>query len=175
MEDELLLIKRAQEGDSDAFLELISRYDRQIMSVIYRLACDQCDREDLYQEIFLGCFGSIASFKFRSSFVTWLYRLALNRALSYMRKNRRMVDFAEKPEEEPDPDRRDKLQAIRRALSQLNGPQKLCFHLHYIEDWDIERIAETLDCAEGTVKSHLHRARNKIKMDPEVLIWQTNP
>jgi RNA polymerase sigma factor (sigma-70 family) len=173
--EEFALIKRAQDGDSDAFLDLISRYDRQIMSVIYRLAFDQCDREDLYQEVFLGCFQSIKSFKFRSSFVTWLYRLALNRSITYLRKNnRRKLDFQEEPTCAPDMDRQGKLEAIQRAFSRLHGNEKLCFHLYYIEEWDVGRIAETLDCAEGTVKSYLARARNHVKMDPEVLVWQTN-
>jgi RNA polymerase sigma-70 factor (ECF subfamily) len=175
MNDELALIKRAQEGDSEAFLDLISRYDRPIMSVVYRLTYDRYDREDLYQEVFLGCFRSIKSFKFRSSLVTWLYRVALNRSISYLKKSRRKVDYQEAPAPGPDMDRQAKLEAIQRALSRLHGHEKLCFHLHYIEEWNIERIAETLDCAEGTVKSYLHRARSRIKMDPEVLVWQTNP
>jgi len=175
MNDELALIKMSQNGDSEAFLELISRYDRQIMSVVYRLTCDQHDREDLYHEIFLGCFRSIKSFKFRSSFVTWLYRVALNRSISYLKKNRRKVDCQEAPVHGPDIERQARLEAIQHAFLRLHGHEKLCFHLHYIEEWDIERIAETLDCAEGTVKSYLHRARSRIKVDPEVLVWQTNP
>lgn len=175
MDDELLLIQKAQKGDSSAFLELIARYDRQIMSVIYRLNCDRCDREDVYQEIFLACFRSIGSFKFRSSFVTWLYRLALNRCLSYMKRNRRMLELPQGDAGNADANRNAKLQAIQSALGQLDGLQKICFHLYYIEDWSIERIAETLACAPGTVKSHLHRARNRIRTDPGVLIWRTNP
>ncbi len=175
MNDELALIQRSQDGDSEAFLELISRYDRQIMSVVYRLTYDQFDREDLYQEIFLGCFRSIKSFKSRSLFVTWLYRVALNRSISYLKKNKRKVDYQEAAVREPDMARQAKLEAIQRAFSRLHGHEKLCFHLHYVEEWGIERIAETLDCAEGTVKSYLHRARSRIKVDPEVLVWQTNP
>jgi RNA polymerase sigma-70 factor (ECF subfamily) len=175
MNDEIALIKMAQDGNSEAFLELISRYDRQVMSVIYRLTYDQFDREDLYQEIFLSCFRSIKSFRFRSSFVTWLYRVALNRSLSYLKKNRRKVDYQEAPARGHDPDRQAKLEAVQRAFSRLHGNEKLCFHLHYMEEWDIERIAKVLDCAEGTIKSYLHRARNRVKVDPEVLVWQTNP
>lgn len=175
MDDELQLIQKAQKGDSGAFLELISRYDRQIMSVIYRLNCNRCDREDIYQEIFLACFKSIGSFKFRSSFSTWLYRVALNRSLSYMKKNTRVIEFSQGDTGDADEDANEKLKAVRSALAQINGLQKICFHLYYIEGWDIERIAETLECAPGTVKSHLYRARNRIRMDPGVLIWRTNP
>ena len=54
--EERELIKKARNGDSDAFLELISRYDRKVMSVVYRFTADKYDREDLYQEIFLDCY-----------------------------------------------------------------------------------------------------------------------
>jgi RNA polymerase sigma-70 factor (ECF subfamily) len=172
--EERELIKKARNGDSDAFLELISRYDRKVMSVVYRFTADKYDREDLYQEIFLDCYRSIGRFQFRSSFLTWLYRIALNRCISFMRKRNRRVEIRESPSSQSPPDRTEKLRAIERAVSRLNGKQKICFHLHYIENWSIDRIAELLGCAEGTVKGHLHRARLRIRADQEILAWQTN-
>ena len=72
-------------------------------------------------------------------------------------------------------ERREKLRAVHRALSHLRGKQRVCFHLHYIEDWPVKDIADTLELSEGTVKSHLNRARGKIREDQEVLVWRTNP
>jgi RNA polymerase sigma-70 factor (ECF subfamily) len=175
MKDERALIEQAQSGDQEAFLTLLSRYDRQIMSVVYRFTHDLYDREDLYQDIFLNCFRSIGRFQFRSSLLTWLYRIALNRCLTYVRKKRPMDELGDLPAPQTDWDRREKLKAIGRALSRLRGQQRLCFHLHYIEDWKIQQISETLGCSEGAVKSHLNRARTKIKTDREVLVWRTNP
>jgi RNA polymerase sigma-70 factor (ECF subfamily) len=174
-DDERELIERAQEGDSEAFLALLARYDRQIMSVVYRFAGNLYDREDLYQEIFLHCFRSIKSFRFRSSFLTWLYRLALNRCRSHIKKRPPLAEPRDTPAPEMDWERREKLEAVRRAALKLRGPQHICFHLYYVEDWNTARIAELLECSEGTVKSHLNRARLKIRAEREVLVWRTNP
>ena len=93
MKDERALIEQAQSGDQEAFLTLLSRYDRQIMSVVYRFTHDLYDREDLYQDIFMNCYRSIRKFQFRSSILTWLYRIALNRCLTYVRKKRPMDEL----------------------------------------------------------------------------------
>jgi len=175
MAEERELILRAQAGEHQAFLELLARHDRKIMSVVYRFSCDRYDREDLYQEIFLHCYRSIGSFRFRSSFLTWLYRLALNRCLGYMRNRLPLAEPRDGPAPSIDGERRDRLEAVRRALARLRGPQRICFHLHYVEDWGVDRIASLLECSEGTVKSHLHRARTRIRGDREVLVWRTNP
>ena len=68
-------------------------------------------------------------------------------------------------------EQRAKLSAIQQALSRVKGAQRICFHLHYIEDWSVARIAEMLDCKNGTVKSHLNRARDRIRKDPRVRPW----
>jgi RNA polymerase sigma-70 factor (ECF subfamily) len=175
MADERQLIERAQGGDHAAFLELLETYDAQIMSLIYRFTGDQYDREDLYQEVFLHCFRCLRSFRFRSSLKTWLYRLALNRSATYMRKKTPVAEPREGAVEPLDWERRAKLAAIHKALGRLGGRQRICFHLHYVEGWDIGEIAALLECREGTVKSHLNRARTKIRRDREVLVWQTNP
>jgi RNA polymerase sigma-70 factor (ECF subfamily) len=171
--DENVLIKLAQRGDHEAFLELLARYDRQIMSVVYRFTGDFYDRQDLYQEVFLHCFRSIRRFRFRSSFETWLYRIALNRCISYMKKKEPIAEAQDEAGHEFDWERRAKLHAIHAALSKMKGAQRICFHLHYIEDWSIARIAESIKCRNGTVKSHLNRARDKIRKDPRVRAWAT--
>jgi RNA polymerase sigma-70 factor (ECF subfamily) len=172
-DDDRLLIKRAQRGDDDAFIALLARYDRQIMSVVYRFTGDSYDRQDLYQEVFLNCFRSIKTFRFKSSFETWLYRIALNRCITYMKKKEPIADWKDEAGPGVDWERTAKLQSVHRALSRVNGAQRICFHLHYIEDWSIGQIAEMLDCQHGTVKSHLNRARDKIRKDPQVRAWAT--
>lgn len=190
MNGERQLVERAQKGDHRAFLELLERYDRPVMSVVYRFTGRVEDREDLYQEIFLHCYRSLPRFRFRSSFLTWLYRLALNRALSHTRASRRRertgdagpieerVDLLA-PEEGLTPEdrleRRERRAALRRAAARLKGRQRICFHLHYVEEWETSRIAAVLDCSQGAVKSHLDRARRKIREHREVLRWRTDP
>ena len=110
MNDERALIEQAQRGDQEAFLTLLSRYDRQIMSVVYRFTHDLYDREDLYQDIFMNCYRSIRKFQFRSSILTWLYRIALNRCLTYVRRKRPTEELKEHPAPATDWDRREKHQ-----------------------------------------------------------------
>lgn len=175
MHNETDLIRRAQKGDHEAFLELLERYDRQIMSVVYRFTTDQFDREDLYQEVFMHIYKSIREFSFKSSLVTWMYRIALNQCINYMKKRTPFSDFQEVAAPSVDYEQRQKLNAVRAALDRLNGQQKISFHLHYIEGFSTDDIAEILACSPGTVKSHLNRARIKVRADKEVLAWQTNP
>ncbi len=169
------LVRQAQKGDHVAFLELLRKHDRQIMSVVYRFTGDLYDREDLYQEIFLHCFKSIGSFRFRSSFQTWLYRVALNRCVDYMNRKPVVREVLETAVPPHDLERREKLRSVHQAMNRLQGPQRICFFLHYVEGWTVEEIQDILDVRRGTVKSHLDRARKKIRLTPEVLRWQTNP
>jgi len=173
--NEEALVRQAQEGDTSAFLELLRRHDRRIMAVVYRFSGDQYDREDLYQEIFLHCFKSIGTYAFRCAFSTWLHRIALNRCIDYMNRKPVVREVEDSPAPPQDHERREKLRAVHEAMNRLRGPQRICFFLHYVEGWSIEEIREVLDVERGTVKSHLDRARKKIRMTPEVLKWQTNP
>ncbi|MDJ0837521.1 MAG: RNA polymerase sigma factor [Acidobacteriota bacterium] len=170
-----LLVKKAREGDHHAFLALLKRCDRQLMSVVCRFTGDLYDREDLYQDIFLHCFQSIRSYRGDAPFQTWLYRLALNRCIDYMRKKPIVEPAEDSPGPEIDWERREKLAAVHRAMNRLDGPRRICFHLSYVEGWAVSEIAEMMGCSPGTVKSHLDRARKKIRKDHEVLIWQPNP
>lgn len=170
------LIKAAQKGDQDAFLDLIKQHDRQVMSVVYRFTACFSEREDMYQDIFLHIFQSIKKFKFKASFNSWLYRVAMNRSLSYIRRNKPAQVFDELPASNGvDFEQRAKLSAVHKALAALKGQQRICFHLFYVEDWSVEEIADVLDCKQGTVKAHLQRARLKIKSAREVRTWLANP
>lgn len=167
------LIRKAQAGDHDAFCALLKTYDRQIMSVVYRFTANRYDREDLYQEVFLHCFRALPSFRFKAAFSTWLYRLALNRCIRYMHRHRQPSEpVAEQAVQPANWEQREKLRAVKRALRCLSKAQHIAFHLHYIEHWSEQEIAAVLNCRPGTVKSHLNRARQKVRQHTEVLKWQ---
>jgi len=168
------LIEEARGGDSQAFLELLRHYDRQIMSVVYRFTGDRYDREDLYQEVFLAAFKSIRTYRENAAFGTWLYRVALNRCIDFMRKKPISSEFEETSSGGINPEQRARMDSVLKALGKLKGPQRICFHLYYIEGWNIREIMDVMDCSEGTVKTHLSRARAKVKRDRGVLLWQTN-
>ena len=173
--NEKKLIQQAQEGSHDAFLRLIERYDRSVMSVIYRFTCDLYDREDLYQEVFLRCFSALPTYQFKASFSTWLYRIALNGCIDYMKKKPELSqNMMEQTCPEIDWAKRERVQAINKAAKKLSRIQRICFHLHYVEDWKTAEIADLMNKSEGTVKSHLNRARTKIRKDRKVLIWKNS-
>jgi len=70
--------------------------------------------------------------------------------------------------------KRERVQAINKAAKKLSRIQRICFHLHYVEDWKTAEIADLMNKSEGTVKSHLNRARTKIRKDRKVLIWKNS-
>lgn len=170
------LIKAAQKGSHEAFLALLRQYDRQLMSVVYRFSGSYSDREDLYQDIFIHVFQSLGKFKFEASFKTWLYRVALNRCITYLRRKPVELELDPAiPVHHLDFEKRAKVRAIFEGLRKLRGPQRICFHLFYVEGWSVEEIAEVQGCRPGTVKAHLQRARTKIKSEKEVRLWIANP
>ena len=123
----------------------------------------------------MHCYTSLKKFRFEASFQTWLYRLAMNRCLVYIKKKTPVLEEVESAQAGLDWERREKLQTVQRAMARLKGPQRICFHLLYVEEWTGSEIAQMMGCSEGAVKSHLDRARRKIRNDREVLLWQTNP
>lgn len=173
-------IAAAKQGDANAFLRLLSQYDRQVMSVIYRFSGNLFDREDMYQDIFLHAFQSVRKFRGEAAFATWLYRVALNRCLVYMRGHAHEVldDQADQIDSNDSAlqaiELRQRMQAVHKAMAKLKGPQRLCFHLYYIESWSHEQMAETLNISTNTVKSHLHRARTKVRDAEKVAEWLMN-
>ncbi len=172
VENEQALIERARQGDHSAFTTLLEVYDRQVMKLILRFTGDRYDREDLYQEIFTACYIALPKFSGKSSFYTWLYRISINHCVSYMRKKRPIEEEQEVPITGPNWEQRAQLKAVSKALENLKGPQHISFHLFYVEQWPLEEIAQILECNVGSVKSHLDRARKKIRLDKEVAQWQ---
>lgn len=171
-ETERALVARAKSGDHQAFAQLLRCYDRRIMNVLLRFCANRCDREDLYQEVFTACYRALPRFNESCAFYTWLYRIALNQCISFLRKQKPWVPEQELPVAGHDWEREARLAAIHQAKNRLAGPQQLSFHLFYIEQWSLEEIAAVLDCNTGSVKSHLHRAREKVRSDVEVQKWK---
>ncbi len=170
-ENEQVLIELAAQGDHQAFATLVKSHDRSIMNVILRFTLDQYDRDDLYQEIFIACYTALPSFSGKSSFHTWLYRIAINHCITFMRKQVVLEEVKDIPVSGPDQENRERLKAVAQAMSNLDGPQRVSFHLFYIEQWTLNEVADVLECSTGSVKSHLDRARKKIRQDKEIAQW----
>ncbi|HNW58424.1 MAG TPA: RNA polymerase sigma factor [bacterium] len=172
-------IIRARQGDLAAFAELVRLHDGYIMRMIRSMSPAE-DAEDLWQETFIRAFTGLASFRAESGFRTWLTRIAIRQCLSHRRKGRwqrwialpaASADAADAPREpasvDPLPDEQvlhHEMQAhLQRALAALPGSQRAAFVLKYVQGCSIREIAAILGKAEGTIKSDLFRAMQKVK------------
>ena len=172
------LVERALRGRQDAYRELVDRYSRAVFNLIARMVRDAGVAEELAQDAFVKAFGALKSFDPACKFSSWILRIAHNTAIDHLRRLRLptvSVD-ADAPgrdlrdlladEREPTPydhaEGVDLARDLERALAQLRPEYRRLIVLRYQEDQAYEEIAETLDLPLGTVKSHLHRARQEL-------------
>lgn len=173
------LVTRSTSGDMDAYAELVNRYQGRVYNTTYRLLGDYEDARDAAQEVFMKAWKALPTFRGDSRFSTWLYRIAVNTARSAGRKRKkRATTYSMNPggrEEAPialEADGPDPLQAvtaeehaglIQDALNALDDDHRRVLVLHEMEGLTYGEIAEVLACAEGTVKSRMHRARAALR------------
>ncbi len=168
--DELKLIARCALGDDRrAFGTLVEAYQSEIRRFFLNLTFgDVALSDDLAQETFIKAYTSIRSFKGLSKFSTWLYRIAYNEFYSYSRKRQEeRLDEDTKKESPDEPlgnyeESSNSRLDINTALQQLNETERSVITLYYLQDIPIKKITEITELPEGTIKSHLSRARTKM-------------
>ncbi len=170
------LIHRALRGERTAFKRLMKKYHDQIHNLIARIIRDKQQVEDLTQEVFVKAFGSLKHFNEEYAFSTWLYKIATNSSIDYIRKRKLETFSIDKPialEESdftfelPDttyqPDKnliqRQRTNLIEEAINNLPEKYKRVIILRHTEDRDYAEIAKMLKLPIGTVKAHIFRAR----------------
>ncbi len=177
--DERELIERFQNGDTEAFNPLILKYKQKIYNLLYLRVGDREIAKDLSQDVFLKAFQALPHFKQDSAFYSWLYRIASNCSIDFMRKRKRreVLMFGELP---PDADNTLQMmqvypspsemveneelgRIIRKAVRQLSPGQRRVFKLRYRRELPIKEIAVRLNKSEGTIKAHLHHAHKKLR------------
>jgi RNA polymerase sigma-70 factor (ECF subfamily) len=179
--EELQLVTRARQGDLKAYDELVQRYQQRIYATIYHMTSNHEDANDLAQESFIKAFQALKSFKGGSSFYTWLYRIAVNKTINFLkqRKNRTHMslnDLDFNAEHDPDlvalisdqtPRRASGLKELQEklneALLKLSEPHRLVVVLHDVQGQSHEEIAKIMDCNIGTVRSRLFYARQQLQ------------
>ncbi len=176
------LIKRCQQGDVDAFEELIAAYEKKIINYCWRMLGNPSDAEDAAQEVFVKVFRFMKSFTGQSAFSTWLYRIASNVCLDILRKRKRQPaetvslhqsntegdEFALPLEDSaPTPYEAAQLSEAQRALAsaldKLGEEQRRVIILRDIEGFSYEEIAAVMHVPPGTVKSRINRARKTLQ------------
>jgi len=167
------LIINAQEGDRNAFHQLVALHDEKVMILAYQLMKNKQDAEDLYQEAFIKAYQNIHSFRLESSFYTWLYRITVNTALNMKRKFSKMhiqepldtFDPIARLSESSGPNMSEEIKkAIKSATDELPMKQRTVFLLKYLQNMKIKEIAAIMDIGEGTVKKYLFRAMEKMRI-----------
>lgn len=177
------LIAKSQQGDLDAFEQLVLTYQDRVYSHCMYLAGDPDDAQDLAQDVFIQAFRGLQSFRQESDFGTWLHRIAVNQWINHCRRNRRIVTFSmDEPFPSRDSDLLRELAAtgegplekverqeinvqIQRALNRLPEEYRLALVLREIEGYHYEEIAALLGCSLGTVKSRINRGRKALKRE----------
>ena len=176
---EIELVRRAQDGDSKAFEQLLEMHDRSVWQTAYHMLGNLQDTQDMYQETFMRAFDKIGTFRFQSSFKSWLLRITINLCINYRRRKRIVTwisIFADTDDEmvtqwidhqtlKPDDNMNQKeLQnQIVHALDTLSPRERAAFTLKQYQGYKIREIAGILNCAEGSVKNYLFRAMNKMR------------
>jgi RNA polymerase sigma-70 factor (ECF subfamily) len=164
------LVARCQAGDVEAFGTLYRSHAPRIYALASRMAGSPDEGEDLLQEIFLQAFRKLGSFKGEAAIGTWLYRLALNHCLDFVRskqaKMEKVTDTLDAEGSIEPVARRDTPIAridLERAIERLPAGCREAFVLHDIEGFDHKEVGDVLGIAEGTSKSQVFKARMKLR------------
>jgi RNA polymerase sigma-70 factor (ECF subfamily) len=179
--EEMELVKRARKGDLAAYDDLVRRYQERIYATVYHMTSNHEDANDLAQEAFIKAYQALKSFKGGSSFYTWVYRIAVNKTINFLkqRKNRSQMsldDLDFNAEHDPDlvalisdktPRREVGLaelqEKLNAAMQRLSEPHRLVVTLHDVQGLPHEEVAKIMDCNVGTVRSRLFYARQQLQ------------
>lgn len=181
--DDVALMLRVRDGDTDAFRELVERHQRSVINMIYRAIGDAWEAEDLAQRVFVQVYRSAKRYKPTAKFTTWLFTITHNTILNERRRRARhtaeSLDAMRQPQnpdegarELPDPRaadpaseaaERELQRIILEAVNLLPEAQRTAVILCRYEGLAYEEIAQVLNCSVSAVKSLLHRARESLK------------
>ena len=174
------LVRKAAAGDSDAFEQLVLSYEKPIYNLCLRMCGNADDAMDLTQETFLKAWRNLGSFRADAAFSTWLYRLCSNLCIDHLRREQKRKvlplqvedsDGDERPLDVPDPaagpeerlSAQEDRQQVAAALQSLEPEYREALTLRVLHDLSYADIAAVLQVREGTVKSRIARAREKMR------------
>lgn len=174
--NEATLIDASKAGDVNAFSKIVNLYTNKVYTFCYRITQDKTEADDLFQEVFFHAYRKLRLFSKKSSFSTWLYRIAINLWVSKKRKSKKIrvvsLNAMETTEEgkpvevqltdpevspEVEVERKEVYEIVIRELSKIDSLQRLAIVLRYIEDKPYVEIAKICRCTVGTVASRIYR------------------
>src|SRR6266581_6195473 len=173
------LVQRAQTGDEAAFREIVERYQSKVFSIIHGIVRQRNDVEDIAQQVFTKIYFSMRNFDFRSSLITWVYKITVNECFDYLRKKkvRKLVYESDMSEDEvrrvensePALDRGARTDSslarrdyVVKLLTKVSEEDRMLLILKEVEGHSVEELAEQTGMNENTIKVKLFRARQKL-------------
>jgi RNA polymerase sigma-70 factor, ECF subfamily len=163
---QLTKVKKARRGNDKAFQDLVEAEKNKLYRMAYLYVKNENDAIDVVHETIYKAYISIKNLKEPDYFSTWLSKILINTALDFIKKNKKVIPFEEMERYESSEELHiaDTLD-LADAIERLEEKYKTVIILRYYKGLQVKEIAEMLDCPEGTVKTNLHRAINKLRID----------
>ncbi|MEB1809230.1 MAG: sigma-70 family RNA polymerase sigma factor [Bacillaceae bacterium] len=159
--NEIKVVKRAQQGDKEAFVQLIEQHRNSMYRMALTIVHSKEACEDALSEAITKAYEKITTLREPKYFKTWLMRIVMNESYSIVRERKRVVELTEWNREVVTETLTTDFE-LEEVIQQLPEDLRVVIVLFYIEQWTISEMSEVLNVAEGTVKSRLHRARKKL-------------
>ena len=175
------IVQRVQNGEVSAFNQLVQKYRQPLFSTIYNMTGNREDATDIAQEVFIKAFQSIKRFRGHASFYTWLYRIAVNTSITFIKraKKQRFINyetidetlvsneileyFTAKTKTEKGALLKELQEKLNEALQKLSYKHRIVVILHEVEGMNHKEIADITKTSEGTVRSRLHYAKKMLQ------------
>lgn len=163
------LVRRAAGGDLDAFEEILRTRQEKCFRIACQIVGDADDAMDVCQESFLKLHESLGRYKPQVSFDAWLYRLVVNTAIDFMRREKRdrRVSLTVEPQDRDVIGMHDLRLSLENCLADLSPKQRTAFTLRDLQQFPLEEVAAVMHCTAATVRVHLHHARRRIRQSLE--------
>lgn len=173
------VVRRCQAGDEAAFRQIVEQHRSKVFSIIYGIVRNRNDAEDIAQQVFAKIYFSIKGFDFRSSLITWIYKITVNECYDYLRKQkvrklvyesdlgendaRTMENSALATDRRPPADRRvERREYLMKLLSKVSEEERVLLIQKEVEGRTVEELAQMTGLNENTIKVKLFRARQKL-------------
>lgn len=171
----LEIIERVKGGDQQAFEELVRLYRTQVAGVAYKIVGDYDDAKDITQMVFVKLYHNLKRYDPSKKFTTWLYRIATNAAIDFVRKFKKQKfelleeswGVSQSPDATPSEEFALKMlkEFILKSADRLNYKQRTAFVLRDVDGLDIAEVSRIMDMPQATVRWYLHRARARLRSD----------
>ena len=170
MDEEKELVINAKQGDRNSFEKLILKYSKGLYGFVFNMLGQTQATQDVVQETFFKAFSNLHSFNMSKGFSTWLYTIAKNSALNYIKANKKYTfsDIEEKASDSSNPEvvfiNNEASKDLVKAIDNLSEKHRILIYLKYINKLSYEEISKTLDIPKSIVESRLYTARKRLSI-----------